>query len=350
MNDAAAASSSFHASSPAACCIGTPTTTTTTTLEIDLRVTKETLHIIHVASLAWELQNYAEWTLSRNHVPYALAQKGMTLYDWTDVFDKVDALWERRTTEAIDVDRELRSRRRNRSRYMIAFYLVTFVLLGAIITFGFMIAETWIAGLGFGAMAVIPIVAWVLITRYELKLISETLDINKANMEYDWTLLAEEQRRKFEAMGVDVQPIREDHSGKYGKMLSSMLGRDFTITDGLRFSFADQEAQHMPSTSTKEDALLMPSKTVPTVPVAAIHDLDRLLQLNQQSCDVNTEEYQLLKSRILSKMSFPFQYESIHKWNTTGVQPEAAATIMTAVAANDHGAGADIKRAFMEIV
>ena len=46
------------------------------------------------------------------------------------------------------------------------------------------------------------------------------------------------------------------------------------------------------------------------IPDAAIHDLNRLLQLNQTD-DVTTEEYQRLKSRILSQMSLPFQYESL---------------------------------------
>ena len=299
---AAAASSSSSYEPPAG-------PSRSSTMVIDLRVTKETLQIVHTSLLALELQNYAEWSQSRNHVPYALAQKGVTLQEWTNIFDKADALWERRTLEAIEVHRELHYNRKSRSSYMIAFYLVTFGLLGAIITFGFIFGKPWMVGLGWGSMVVVPIVVFVLLTKNELQRLRETVDINKANMEQDWLMLADEHRRKFESLGVDVEPVREDHSGEIGKYISKWFGRDFTMTDGLRFSFNQEDQQMQTATTISEGSLPKLSNGL-MIPDAAIHDLNRLLQLNQTD-DVNTEEYQRLKSRILSQMSLPFQFESL---------------------------------------
>jgi hypothetical protein len=95
-------------------------------------------------------------------------------------------------------------------------------------------------------------------------------------------------------------------------MWSYILEIDITITDGLRFSF-EQEDQHVSSGSDEEDCLpTVSNQNAPTVPVAALHDLDRLLQLSQTG-DVETEEYQLLKSRILLQMSLSFQCISLPK-------------------------------------
>ena len=318
---------------------------------IDLRVTKETIQILHFSSLALELQNYAEWSLSRNQVPYALARKGITLHDWSNIFDRADALWERRTMEAIEVDRERNDRKKSRSCYMIAFYLVTFGLLGAMITLGIIFGETWMVGLGFCTLVVVPIVVCVLLTKYDFKHLDETHFVNKANMEHDWMLLANEQRCKFESLGVDVEPAREDHSIKKGNsvlifvmFLLKMFGKDdFTITDGLRFIF-DQDEQHMQSATNSESSLPMLSNGL-MIPDAVIHDLNRLLQLNQTE-DVRTEEYQLLKLRILSRMSLPFQYVSLPR--NHGARPVPSIAVMTTVKA-DTGA-VDERQGFMEIV
>jgi hypothetical protein len=274
---------------------------------VDLRVTKATIKIIHTPFLALELQNYAEWTQSRNQVPYALAQKGITLQDWTNIFDKADALWERRTMEAIELNRGIHNRKKSSSRYILAFYLVIFGLLGAMIILGLIYGESWMVSLGLGSMVVVPIVVCTLLSKYDRKRAWETWDVIEASMEQDWLLLADEQRRKFEWLGIDVEPIREDHSGDIGKFVSKLLGRDFTIADGLRFS-VDQEEQDVQATTNSEGSLPMLGNGI-MIADAAIHDLDRLLQLNQTH-DVKIE-YELLKSRILAKMSLPFQYVSL---------------------------------------
>lgn len=278
-------------------------------VEIDLRVTKETHHLPRNPYLAVELQNYAEWSLSRNHVPYALAQKGITLHDWTDVFDKADALWERHAMEAIELSREIMRTLKSHSSFIITFYMLTYGLLVAIMISGVVIGTPWLVGLGFVTMAVAPIMVCVLLPK--LTGSSDVCDVNNASMEQHWSLLAEEQRHKFYTLGVDVQPIREGDSVKLGKILSKMLGIDFTITDGLRFSFFQHKEQQLPSTRDKKERLPMLCSG-PTSVAVPIHDLDRLLQLNQTG-DVECEEYQLLKSRILSKMSLPFHYMSLPK-------------------------------------
>jgi hypothetical protein len=313
-------------------------------MEIDLRVTKDTLHILHVSTLALELQNYAAWTQSRDRVPYALARQGMTWQEWTTVFDKADALWERRTLEGIQVNRDIVCRRKARSRYIKAFYAVTLAVLVTSITLGCIVGTIWMVGLGFGSMGLVPIVVWMLVTKYEIQFLTVTHDINKDNMERDWALLAEEQRRNFESIGVDVQPIREDHSGKYGPFFAKLLGRDFTMTDGLRFSF-DQEGHHMPLAGTNENNPPRLSND-PTTSDTAIQDLDRLLHLNQTG-GVTTEEYQLLKASIVSTISLPFQYKSLPKKNY-GSRPVATTAGIAAVGADNDAA--DEKQVFLELV
>ena len=71
---------------------------------------------------------------------------------------------------------------------------------------------------------------------------------------------------------------------------------------------------------------------------AAIHDLNRLLQLHQTD-DVKTEEYRILKSRILSKMSRP---------KNCGARPNGSTAVMTVVEA-DTDTGVE-NQVFMEIV
>jgi hypothetical protein len=262
--------------------------------------------VSHSPYLAVELQNYAEWTLSRNYVPHALAQKGITLHDWTNVFDKANALWERHIMEEIEVGRVIMRTLKAYSRLMIGFYMLTFVLSFAAITLGVVIRTTWLVGLGHVSMAVVPIIVCLFLPK--LTGSSDIRGVNKAIMEQDWSLLAEEQRHKFNKFGVDVHPIRHDLSSKLGKLLSQMLGI-VTIIDGLRFSLDQPNEEQLAFARHKEMDYLPLLSSGPMISSAAIHDLDRLLKLNQ----TGDEEYQQLKSRILAKTSQAFQSISLPK-------------------------------------
>ena len=81
--------------------------------------------------------------------------------------------------------------------------------------------------------------------------------------------------------------------------------------------------------------------------------MDRLLQLNHQTGEVETEEYQRLKSRIVSKMALPYQYESLPRESVGvghGNTAAATAAVMTALEEADINVASDEKQVFLELV
>jgi hypothetical protein len=330
------------------------------TMEIELRVTKEsyrrpvapdpTMSTLQKQCQPILQQNQREWSLSRDEVPYVLARKGMLLHDWQDVSDKADALWERRTIALLrDVETETTGTTTQgiESRGVInAFCAVGFIVSFFVLT----LLDSWIDSASIVGFAVgfigylfvlgclVPIV-FVLVNQtpgegfdfYGPKCF-ETL----TQFEDDWSSLADEQRRVFQSIGVHVVPIKE---------VTKTRARCHVWTVGLRFSY------ELPFANIEEDPTLpmLSSKNVTSIPADAIHDLERLLQLNQTG-NVETEEFQLLKSSILSKMSLPFQCELSPKHNNTnGARPVVSAAVLTGVGADNHGAG-DRKQVLMELV
>jgi hypothetical protein len=306
-------------------------------IAIDLRITKDCRHDApdptkQFPGILLQVQATKEWSLSRDQVPYSLAKRGITLQGWTNVFDKADALWERRTEDLREVPVVTESscctlaNAANALAYLFMFYGMHWLYSTDFIPISI---DSWQKlVMVFVVMLFLPIVV-VLVgiqtkgkaTNFHSSKCFETL----ALVEDDWSRLAGEQRCVFQSFGVDVVPIKE---------VTTTKGRYHVWTVGLRFSFG------MPSTSNNsktEDCLLMLSNS-PT-PDAVIHDdLNRLLQLNQTD-DVKTEEYELLKSRILSKMSLP---------KNCRARPVGSTAVMTSVEADTDIC--DENQVFMQIV
>ena len=332
-------------------------------MELDLRVTKESRHnapdptmptptpskFLHqpftLQSPSPPPQEYPkEWSFRRDEVPYSLAQRGMTLTDWMNVFDRADALWERRIMELREVVPATTTTWERVANAAI------FVVIFNLSYYGFSFLYTWtdsssasdVLLLYFGCVLLgcFGAIGFVLIgqtTGQGFDFYSPKCFETLATLEDDWSCLADAQRRRFESLGVDVVPIKE---------VTKTKGRCHVWTVGLRFSF---DMPTMISQHTENSALPILSDS-PTQDVDAIQDLDRLLQLNQIG-DVETEEYQRLMLRILSKMSLPCQYEALSKKTGPGASAPATATTPTVpVHTDNNDADVDKKQVRMEIV
>ena len=289
---------------------------------IDLRVTKDSRHDAPDPSavqmpgvLVQQLHHETkEWSLSRDQVPYSLAKKGIGLQDWTNVFDQVDALWERRTEELREVPVVTESSRctlANAASIAAFTLLYTLMYYGVDFLFTSVDSEQKLVFVFVGAFFLLIVIVLIAnqTTGQVLNFHSPKCFETLALFEGDWSSLADEQRCVFQSFGVDVVPIKE---------VTTTKGRYHVWTVGLRFSF-----DMMPSTNnnsnTEENMLTLSNG--PSTPDAAIHDLDRLLHLNQ-SGDAKTAEYRLLISRILSTMSLP---------KNGGARPVGNKAVMTAV-------------------
>lgn len=307
---------------------------------IDLRVTKDSPH--DPPDLTMQLPGVLppqvhvtkEWSLSRNQVPYSLAKKGITLHVWNNVFDKVDALWERRTAELCEVPVGTVSPRftlANAATYTATTLFYIFLLYWINRLNVLIHDESWDKVVGWLILLCVgsfflPIVVILVAdqTRGNVRNFHSPKCFGTlALFEGDWSRLADEQRCVFQSFDVDVVPIKEVTTTKL---------RYHVWTVGLRFSF------DMPSTnsSNADDCLLMLSNG-PT-PDAAIQDLDRLLHLNQTG-DVQTEEYRRLKSCILSKMALP---------KNCGARPVGTTAVMPGVEADTETC--DETQVYIEIV
>ena len=319
-------------------------------MEIDLRVpTKESRHHSNAdptmqtmpAMYQPILQQYqTEWTLSRNHVPSALAQKGITLRDWMDVFDKADALWEKRTMELLgeEVVPEMTATQRTLLRFVhVAKFTDVFIISYLGFTFLYSWFDSWldvalryIGCLLLGCLVHIAVFLAKQTTAEGFQEWIETL----AEFEDDWSRLADEQRQVFQSFGVDVVPIKE---------ATKTRGMCHVWTVGLRFRFDMASANNI----TEDTNLFMHSNGL--IPDDSIqHDVDSSLQLRQIG-DIETKEHHLRKSctSILSEISTPFQYESLPKANF-GSRPLVTTADMTALGADN--ACDDKKQVFMDIV
>ena len=206
---------------------------------IDLRVTKDSRHdapdptAVQLPGAVVQVHESKEWSLSRDQVPYSLAKQGITLQDWTNVFDKADALWERRTEELREVPVGTESPRYTPAKVAT---IAASTLFYTFIFCGIDFLPTAVDNgqklvLLFVGLFFLPIVVLLVANQTTGKVLNfhspkcfETL----ALLEDDWSRLADEQRSVFQSFGVDVAPI---------KQVTTTKGRYHVWTVGLRFSF-----------------------------------------------------------------------------------------------------------------
>ena len=282
-------------------------------MEIDLRVIQEIHHRSPDPTMYQPLlQEYPkqEWSLSRNEVPYSLAQKGFTINDWTNIFDEASALWEKRAIALREVKEQ--PLKLSPAVSAVIFTVIFEYLLGFIYFFGWVNTWTnlvflWLLFLWLICFLPFLFVTVMFTTGYgeSLSMYSGQLFATLEECEGTWSRLGNEQTCDYQSFGVEVVPIKE---------VTKTRGRCHVWTVGLRLRF------DMPYSNDEEDCWAMSNGPAS---VAAVQDLDRLLQLNQ-SGDIEIQGYQLLKSRILLKMSLPFQYASRPE---TSHDPRSDATI-----------------------
>jgi hypothetical protein len=278
---------------------------------IDLKVTKQELNLV-------------EWSFRRNEIPIALARRGITLQEWKVVFDKCDRLWRKRNRELHEID-EARNR-----------YFLRDPAMGQILT------SFWtllLVGLFMWGMVMLAIMSgWLLFMGISFLLaISDHMIYfpkyfyTMANYEKDWSQLADEQSCVFQSHAdVAVEQLQE---------IVLVHGRKPTWTVGLRFRFED---------ATTGGNWIATSGDNDDDNDNAVHDLERLLELNQYGAPGNVqreEEYHRLKTRLMQKLS--------QNQNAPRPSPHvvtAMAMVVTDDENNNHHEGYDEKKSLLDMV
>jgi hypothetical protein len=214
------------------------------------------------------------WTHGRDKVPEGMASLGVSLCTWQRTFDQIDGHFQSRTADA----KRILALKHHRSMYIFAGMCAVLVI----------VAGSW--GNGFHYLSIgLACVMFICTGVFYQKFVNIPLEAEYARnwekCEAEWTPTIEENRRIYQHLAIDVEPVQKTHT-PYGTVHINTIG--------IRFRFHD----HPTHVGNIESTTVIGNNDSNLV-----GDLERLYQLYQNGA-LNEVEYQLVKSRLLQRPPF----------------------------------------------